>query len=538
MKFKSAMVLTTLALLLSGCGGQDSAGTANLSGQVGGLSAPSNLTHYAAARFLEQASMGPSPSMMAQVKAQGIDAWITAQMKLPPTKIITPESMVNYDDQRDKPAADRMRDFYNLNLFNFFIGGEDQLRIRTSWALSNFLVVSTRKVAEYGGLEYLNTLQSGAFGQYSDLLKNITLSPAMGNYLDNSQNTKWQLNENYGRELMQLFSVGLVQLNMDGTPKRDANGKVIETYSQKDVIEMTRALTGWNFVPNPTNLISNRNFANYGKPMIENSGRHDTGSKSFLGKTIPAGQTAAQDLDSLVEILVTHPNTAPFVALRLIQGMTTSDPSPAYLQRVATVFKDTKGNLAKVVTAILTDPEARAGDTFGKTTNNFGRIKEPVMVFTSALRGLGCKVAIKRTDKPNEIYQSNNQQPLNANSVFNFFPPNHRTQGTNVLAPEQKLLNSVEFSSRMGSFMYSLQYESALNDAGCDVATFKAAQAISDEKLMDLMNERFFRGTLSASISKSMIDANKNLWNRDQGLRLVGAYLDMASVTPAFGVSK
>jgi hypothetical protein len=538
MKFKLAMVLTSVALLLSGCGGQDSTGTANLSGQVTGLNAPSVVSHYAAARFLEQASMGPAPTTMAKVKAQGIDAWITAQMKLPPTKIITPESMVNYDDQRDKPAADRMRDFYNLNLFNFFIGGEDQLRIRTSWALSNFLVVSQRKVAEYGALEYLNTLQSGALGQYGDLLKSITLSPAMGFYLDNSQNTKSQLNENYGRELMQLFSVGLVQLNMDGTPKRDASGKVIETYSQKDVIEMTRALTGWNFVPNPTNLISNRNFANYGKPMIENSGRHDTGSKTFLGKTIPAGQTTAQDLDSLVEILVTHPNTAPFVSLRLIQGMTTSDPSPAYLQRVATVFKDTKGNLAKVVTAILTDPEARAGDTFGKTVNNFGRIKEPVMVFTSALRGLGCKVVIKRTDRPNEIYQSNNQQPLNANSVFNFFPPNHRTQGTNVLAPEQKLLNSVEFSSRMGYFSNVLQYESALNDAGCDVAQFKAAQAVSDEKLMDLMNERFFRGTLSASISKSMIDANKNLYNRDLGLRLVGAYIDMASVTPAFGVSK
>ncbi|NDD02868.1 MAG: DUF1800 family protein [Betaproteobacteria bacterium] len=229
MKLKLSWLCTSMALFLAGCGGQDVAGTANLSGQVGGLSTPSSVTHYAAARFLEQASMGPSPSMMEQVKAQGIDAWITAQMKLPPTKIITPESMVNYDDQRDKPAADRMRDFYNLNLFNFFIGGEDQLRIRTTWALSNFLVVSTRKVAEYGGLEYLNTLQSGALGQYSDLLKNITLSPAMGNYLDNSQNTKWQLNENYGRELMQLFSVGLVQLNMDGTPKRDANGKVIET---------------------------------------------------------------------------------------------------------------------------------------------------------------------------------------------------------------------------------------------------------------------------------------------------------------------
>jgi len=538
MKFKLAMVFTSVAFLLYGCGGQDGAGTANLSGQVGALSAPATSSHYAAARFLEQASMGPSPALLTQVKTQGMDAWIASQMKMAPTKIVTPESMVNYDDQRDKPAADRMRDFFNLNLFNFFIGGEDQLRIRTSWVLSNFLVVSTRKVAEYGGLEYLNLLQTHAFGQYGDLLKNLTLSPAMGNYLDNNQNTKWQLNENYGRELMQLFSVGLVQLNMDGTPKRDASGKVLETYTQQDVIEITRALTGWNFVPNPTDLIGNRNFANYGKPMIENSGRHDTDSKKFLGKTIPAGQSAAKDLDSLVEILVTHPNTAPFVSLRLIQGMTTSDPSPAYLQRVATVFRDTKGNLSKVVTAILTDPEARAGDTYGKSSNSFGRIKEPVLVFTSGLRGLGCKVAIKSTNKPNEVIQSNNQKPLNAYSVFNFFPPNHRTQGTNVLAPEQKLLNSVEFSSRMNFFSWALQNETTLNDAGCDVAAFKTAQAVSDEKLLDLMNERFFRGAMPASITKSLIDANKNLWNRDQGLRLTGSILDMAALTPAFGVSK
>ena len=499
MKFKLAMVCASVAFLLYGCGGQDNAGTANLSGQVGALSAPTS-SHYAAARFLEQASMGPSPALLTQVKAQGMDAWIASQMKMTPTKIITPESMVNFDDQRDKPAADRMRDFFNLNLFNF--------------------------------------LQTHAFGQYGDLLKDLTRSPAMGNYLDNNQNNKWQLNENYGRELMQLFSVGLVQLNMDGTPKRDASGKVLETYSQKDVIEITRALTGWDFVPNPTNLISNRNFANNGKPMIENSRNHDTDSKTLLGKTIPAGQTAAKDLDSLVEILVTHPNTAPFVSLRLIQGMTTSDPSPAYLQRVATVFRDTKGNLAKVVTAILTDPEARAGDVYGKTSNNFGRIKEPVLVYTSGFRGLGCKVAIKRTDKPNEVVQSNNQKPLNAYSVFNFFPPNHRTQGSNVLAPEQKLLNSVEFSSRMGFFHWVLQNESSLNDAGCDVAAFKSAQAVSDEKLMDLMNERFFRGAMPASISKSLIDANKNLWNRDQGLRLAGSILDMAALTPAFGVSK
>jgi uncharacterized protein (DUF1800 family) len=538
MKFNLAWLGACVALMLSGCGGQDNVGSANLSGQVSSASAPSSLGHYAASRLLEHAAMGASPSSVAQVRSQGIEGWINAQLKMAPTKIVTPESMVNFDDQRDKPANERMRDFYNLNLFNALIGAEDQLRIRTSWVLSNFLVISTRKVGDYGAIEYFNMLQTNALGQYGDLLKNLTRNPAMGEYLDNNQNTKWQLNENYGRELMQLFSVGLIQLNLDGTPKRDASCKILETYSQKDVIEITRALTGWVNVPNPTNLITNRNGANYGKPMIENASRHDTDSKTFLGKTIPAGQSTTQDLDSLVEILVTHPNAAPFVSLRLIQGMTTSDPSPAYLKRVSTVFKDTKGNLNKVITAILTDPEARAGDVYGKSTSNFGRIKEPVLIFTSGFRGLGCKVAIKQTNKPNEVIRSNNQQPFSAYSVFNFFPPNHRTQGTNILAPEQKLLNSMEFSSRMNFFSWALQDESNLNDAGCEVATFKAAQAVSDEKLLDLMNERFFRGALSASISKSLIDANKNLWNKDLGLRLTGSILDMAAVTPAFGVSK
>jgi len=537
MKFKLAMVCASVAFLLYGCGGQDSARTANLSGQVSALSAPTS-SHYAAARFLEQASMGPSPVSLTQLKTQGMDAWIASQMKMTPTKIITPESMVNFDDQLDKPAEERMRDFYKLNLYNFLIGGEDQLRIRTSWVLSNFLVISTRKVKYYGATEYLNLLQTHAFGQYGDLLKNLTLSPAMGNYLDNSQNTKWQLNENYGRELMQLFSVGLVQLNLDGTPKRDSSGKVLETYSQKDVIEITRALTGWNFVPQTVNIMNNHNWANFGKPMIAYDERHDTDSKTILGKTIPAGQSAAKDLDSLVEILVNHPNTAPFVSLRLIQGMTTSDPSPAYLKRVATVFKDTNGNLNKVITAILTDTEARAGDVYGKSTANFGRIKEPLLIFTSGFRGLGCKVAIKQTDRPNRVFESYGQDPFNAYSVFNFYPPNHRTQGTNVLAPEQKMLNSIEFSRRMGFFGWAFQNETSLNEAGCDVATFKAAQAVSDEKLLDLMNERYFRGALPASISKSMIDATKNSSSKTQSISRVGSILDMASVTPAFGVSK
>ena len=445
--------LLPAVLLLASCGGGDPASTANLSGQVSSVAslAGSKATHYAATRFLEQAAMGPSLASVAQVKAQGIDAWIAAQIKLPPTLVVTPPSLYDHELNIDKPAETRMWDFMRTNNVNLLIGAEDQLRVRTTWVLSNFLVISYNKILAYGIVEYQNFLQKNAFGQYGDLLKALTRNPAMGSYLDNHQNRKSQLNENYGRELMQLFSVGLVQLNLNGTPKRDASGKVIETYSQKDVIEITRALTGWNFAE-PNGKRKSANGANYGKPMeAEWKDQHDTGAKTFLGKTIPAGQDAYKDLDSLVEILVTHPNTAPFVSLRLIQGMTTSDPSPEYLQRVATVFRDTKGNLSKVITAILTDPEARSGDVPGKSTANFGRIKDPLLIYASGFRGLGCKIAPKNPWNSTEVVVGTQQQ-FGAPSVFNFFPPNHRTQGTNVLAPEQKMLNSIEFANRMNYF--------------------------------------------------------------------------------------
>jgi uncharacterized protein (DUF1800 family) len=537
--WRKLSLLPVIAMLVS-CGGGDSSLMANLTGQVTAVLSNSNnkATHYAASRFLEHASMGANPASVAQVKALGIEGWVNAQMKLPPTVVTAAPSLYDYELNVDKPAEQRMWDFLRQSNANLLIGGEDQLRVRTSWVLSNFLVISDKKVLPYGILEYQNMLQTYALGQYGDLLKALTRNPAMGSYLDNNQNRRTQLNENYGRELMQLFSVGLVQLNLNGTSKRDANGKLLETYSQKDVIEITRALTGWDSAE-PSVKRKSANNMNYGKPMQANwPDQHDTGSKTFLGKTVPAGQDANKDLDSLVEILVTHPNTAPFISLRLIQGLTTSDPSPAYLERVATVFRDTKGNLAKVVTAILLDAEARSGDTPGKSTQTFGRIKEPLLIYTSGFRGLGCKVAPKEPWSPTQTAQSNTQRQFSAISVFNFYPPNHRTQGTNVLAPEQKMLNSTEFSSRASYFTRIFRDENLLNDAGCDVSTFKAAKASSDEQLLDLMNERFFRGALPATIGKSIIDANKNLWDRNNGLSLVGAYLDMASLTPAFGVSK
>ena len=394
MKFKLALICILALMLLSACGGGEPTGASNLAGQVSSdLSRSANkATHFAASRFLEQASMGPSPESVEQVKALGIEGWINAQLKMPPTLLVTDPKLYDYELNIDKAADRILGDHVKNSNVNLLINAEDQLRVRTNWVLSNFLVVSRKKVLDYGVIEYQNFLQKNAFSQYGELLKALTQVPAMGYYLDNNLNRSTKLNENYGRELMQLFSVGLFELNLDGTPKRDASGKLIETYSQKDVIEITRALTGWDWAELDVKR-KNANCCNFGKPMVPYSKNHDMGEKTVLGKKIPAGQDAYKDLESVVEILVTHPNTAPFVSLRLIQGMTTSNPSPAYLERVATVFKDTRGNLAKVVTAILTDPEARKADVPGKASSNFGRIKEPLLIFTSSIRGLGCKVS-------------------------------------------------------------------------------------------------------------------------------------------------
>jgi uncharacterized protein (DUF1800 family) len=381
-------------------------------------------------------------------------------------------------------------------------------------------------------------LQTHAFGQYGDLLKAVSRNPAMGFYLDNNQNTRYSLNENYGRELMQLFSVGLMQLNMDGTPKRDAQGKVLETYSQKDVIEATRALTGWANA-DPEQMRASSNGFNYGKPMVAYwADAHDTGPKTVLGKSIPGGQNATRDLDSLVDILVNHPNTAPFVSLRLIQGLTTSDPSPAYLERVATVFAKTRGNLSQVIQAILMDAEARVGDDPLKTNKAFGRIKEPHLLHTSMVRGMGCRLAIKQTWDPTQVMMAYSQQPFNAYSVFNFYPPNHRAPGSKLLAPEQKMLNSTEFSRRMGDYHNALSNNNLLTDAGCDTAVFETAARKSNEHLVALLGERFFRGAIPAAVAQGLVEAHKDFWHDNNMMRLTGAMLEMAMLTPAFGVSK
>ena len=536
MKTPLLLMLTATIAVLSACGGAERPGQANLGGQVNlAAAAPSVTTYYAASRFLEQAAMGPSPSSVAQVRKVGIEAWIDVQQKLPPSVITTPADLLEFDQNNDKVLSDRSWKTYRFNLQNLFLASEDQLRVRVSWVLSNFLVVSTSKIANYGGAEYMNLLQKNAFGNYSDLLKAISTSAPMGQYLDNNQNKKNNLNENFGRELMQLFSVGLVQLNIDGSIKRDATGKVLETYSQADVIETTKALTGWYFAtPNCASIITNcLNSANYGKSMVASEGAHNTDGKKLLGKTIPAGQTAVRDLESLIEILVTHPNTGPFVALRLIQGLTTSDPSPAYITRVATVFQNTKGDLKAVVKAVLMDSEARAGDVPGKSPAGFGRIKEPHLVNTSILRAMECPRAGTLT----LTFRASTQDPLDANTVFNFYPPNHRAPSSKLLAPEQTMLTSEEFNMRLGriSGAFGDPQAQGLIEAGCNLDVYKAAASASDIEISSLISQRFFRGAMPAVTGQALL---QSVTVSNNPLVKAGQMIDMALITPAFGVSK
>lgn len=533
-------------MVLFACGGSNPEGPAadasNLNGQVSTGGTASTVTHYAASRFLEQATMGPSPDSVARVRALGVSAWINEQLAKPVSRIVTPSDLINFDQVSDRSRSERAWNHHNAAIFDLAVGADDQLRARVAWVLSNIVVSSTRKINAYGGSEYWNTLMNGAFGSYGDLLKAVSLSPAMGQYLDNNQNRRNSLNENYGRELMQLFSVGMVMLNPDGSVKRDAVGKPIETYSQKDVIEITRALTGWDFaiLALSDQVMNNHNFANYGKPMVvRNVGDHDTDAKVVLGKTIAAGGDAAKDLASVIDILMSHPNTAPFVSLRLIQGLTTSDPSPAYLKRVATVFEQTRGDLPAVVKAILLDGDARAGDVPGRGAANFGRIREPYLLHTSVLRGIGCRLAVRQRDYPDRVEYWADQRPLQAESVFNFYPPNHRAPVSNLLAPEQKTLVSRELSRRLGRYNWAWESEAVLTAAGCDAETFKKAIARSDDALLDLLSERYFRGAMPPTVRQGLKDGLAGQsWQRNSPTQLLGFMVQFAAMTPPMGAVK
>lgn len=388
----------------------------------------SAMTDRAAARFLDEATWGPTPASVAQLQQTGISNWLNAQFALN-TSDLPDQPLLGSDGKANRNLTPVQEVFFQNT-----VTGQDQLRQRVAFALSQIWVVSSvsTKLA-YAFPPYWRLFRDNAFGNYRDIVKALTLSPAMGNYLNMANNNKGNAtqgtaaNENYARELMQLFTVGLTELNPDGSPVLDSNNNPVPTYDQSVVTNTARALTGWTYPTAPNATARANNPAYYIGQMFPVEANHDTTSKSIIGGvTIPAGQTAAQDLNSVLDALMAQKTMAPFVSRQLIQHLVTSNPSASYIQRVSKVFLDNgsgvRGDMKAVITAVLTDSEARAGDSPSAAANsNFGHMREPALFMANILRGLNATLG-----SSSAIYRYSaelGEDIFSPASVFSYFSP-------------------------------------------------------------------------------------------------------------------
>jgi hypothetical protein len=265
----------------------------------------------------------------------------------------------------------------------------------------------------------------------------------------------------------------------------------------------------------------------------KSASQHNSGAKRILGTNIPANQTTEQDLDSFIKILVNHPNTAPFISKRLIQNLVSSDPSPQYISRVAQVFIDSKADLSQVVKAILLDTEARTGDNPSAQLSRVGKIKEPLLVRTTLMRGLTCKTTImNKNNNAQADYAA--QEPINAPTVFGYVSPDYKAPVSLTNLPEQSLMNLSAMNNR-NSLAYNFSLDN-LQNAGCDIAPFLSAVQASNADLIQLFSERFFRGRIPAALSNGVNALLSNDLVRETDFNKVFYLLGLLISSSAFGV--
>lgn len=393
-----------------------------------------------AARFLNMATFGASPQDINHLSKMTLQAWVTEQLAMQASCHLAALNVTQNNDSRENRIE---------VWFRHAVTGPDQLRQRLAFALSEVFVVSDvgSGISPNALTAYYDILVRNAFGNFRDILEQVTLSPAMGSYLSTLHNQKAdrklgiRADENYAREVMQLFTIGLVQLDTTGTPVLQ-NGVTVPTYNQTDVENSAKVLTGWalsdsvNFFDGIEWRLSMKPFESY----------HDHSQKTLLNNTnVPSGGKASADLKILLDTLFNHPNVGPFVGRRLIQRLVTSNPSPAYIQRVAQAFNDNgsgvRGDMQAVISAVLLDPEALGGV---KANAHFGKLREPLLVLTHLWRALGGQAS----DGLFPYYYPDStigQAPLSSGSVFNFFRPDYAPSGAvndqGLFAPEFQLVN-------------------------------------------------------------------------------------------------
>ena len=537
-------VLGVSLLALSACGGDNGGGSApsaSSSGGSGGSNAIGVTNHpnvVDASRFLTQATFGPTDASIDGLTTSTYDSWITLQEALPPTSHLA--------DLDARLALYRLTDpnryIYEDDFYDSFwdqaVTGDDQLRQRVKLALSEIFVVSftNPNVDARGMADFYDTLGRDAFGNYRQLLEDVTLHPMMGTYLNMLGNQKEDTrtgrhpDENYAREVMQLMSIGLYKLNPDGTHALTLTGQPQPSYSQADIKGLAKVFTGYSwYSPTP----DDGTF--YGWPRDDNAPVHamlpyktfhSTSEKDFLGVVIPAKSNAnpAGDLKIALDTLFNNPNVGPFIGKQLIQRLVTSNPSPGYVKRVSKVFDNNgsgvRGDMSAVIRAILMDPEARTlpkpsspiNASAGQTLESYGKLREPVVRMAHLLRAFNATSYTGQWRIGSTNYNwSLSQVPLDAPSVFNFWrpgyvPPNTTLGSKNLVAPEFQGVNEVTVAGYVNTMQYTIGYgigDWQGDDIGNDVQINYGtdfANATDALKLAAHMNRVFLNGQMTATL--------------------------------------
>ena len=391
--------------------------------------------------------------------------------------------------------------------------GEDQLRQRVAFALHQIIVVSGVEVTQPSWMApYLQVLDRHAFGNFRDLLYDITINPAMGNYLDVNNNTRTRPNENYAREILQLFSIGTARLNIDGTTQLDDEGQPLPTYTQDDIDNFARVFTGWRFAPAPRTGVPN-----YIDPMVTNEPQHDREAKTLLnGVTLPAGQDTARDLNDAIDNIFNDPNVGPFISKQLIQHLVTSNPSPAYVARVASVFNgggtNPRGDLKAVVRAILLDPEAR-GDA--RTEANYGRLRHPAQYIANVLRAFNARSADGMSTSDGYLNPQSVQMGMDVfrpPSVFSYFSPFTVIPGTAGVRGPEFALFSTSTALRRANFVNTMVFSrinvgtNAPRGTSLDFTPLLPLAA-TPSALVDTLDDLLLHGSMSPEMHQTIEQA-------------------------------
>ena len=493
-----------------------------------------DISKVQASAFLSRATFGPTAEEINTLAASNnYKEWIQSQFAVPPSYHLewmdTRLPGIPWVEQPDVVEIAKTDGWWDI-----VVNGNDQLRQRVALALSEIMVVSQfgPLITSQDGLaSYYDVLVEDAFGNFRDLLEDVTLHPMMGAYLSYLGNAKADPargnhpDENYAREVMQLFTIGLYQLNPDGSRIIDpATGQPLATYNQNDIREMARIFTGWTndnggFFVDEGSISHDARIS----PMIAIEQYHDTGSKSILGTVFPAGQNTKQDLDAALDLLFNHPNVGPFIGRRLIQRLVTSNPSPAYIARVAAAFDNNghgvRGDMKAVVQAILLDPEAMKGT--GINPLSFGKVREPLLFISHLWRSGKAQNGLHKRGRNNEFEyfcfgfqyaRSFLQQnaPLESLTVFNYFTPDDSTsqlKKEGLVAPEMAVMgiagiHHIMLSFALETYTYDTYHLTAHLDMSEEVTLLENGQFT---ELIERMNLLFLAGKMTTGMKTLLL---------------------------------